>query len=234
VHVVCLLLRACDVSCRCVLELHAIAAKKVEGGGEFAVAMTAEERLRFLQGIKRDPNEYYKMLGTINAETSDCSRPAERASIHESIRSSVGFVKLSRMVLEVLEEWMEGQLRLQAASCEDAGDEAEGMEWTRTLGSVTLDQGRPNEALLMFERVLEFRRRVLPESHPDICKGHVELCAACALLILKGCVFECEEQAMSWAILLWHTVNLEGMRMRLRCGKAFWSAGFACCTRTIL
>ena len=178
-HVVCLRLHAFDVSCRCVLELHAIAAKKVEGGGEFAVAMTAEERLRFLQGIKRDPNEYYKMLGTINAETSDCSRPAERVSIHESIRSSVGFVLLSRMVFGVLEEWMEGQLRVQAASCEEAGDEAEGMEWTRILASVLLDQGRPNEALSMFERVLEFRRRVLPESHPDIGEGHVELCAAC-------------------------------------------------------
>ena len=176
----------------------------MEGGGEFAVAMTAEERLRFLQGIKRDPNEYYKMLGTINAETSDCSRPAERASIHESIRSSVGFVKLSRMVLEVLEEWMEGQLRLQAASCEDAGDEAEGMEWTRTFASMLLDQGRLNEALSMFERVLEFRRRVLPEclpymlpeNHPDIGEGRVELCAACALCVEKCCFFEYDVQAL--------------------------------------
>jgi hypothetical protein len=35
------LLSACDgVVCRCVLELHAIAARKEDGGGEFAVAMT--------------------------------------------------------------------------------------------------------------------------------------------------------------------------------------------------
>ena len=53
-----LLLSACDVVvCRCVLELHAIAARKEEGGGEFAVAMTAEERLRFLRGIKSDYKE---------------------------------------------------------------------------------------------------------------------------------------------------------------------------------
>ena len=54
------LLSACDgVVCRCVLELHAIAAKKEEGGGEFAVAMTAEERLRFLRGIDSSFKEYY-------------------------------------------------------------------------------------------------------------------------------------------------------------------------------
>jgi hypothetical protein len=83
------------------------------------------------------------------------------------------------MVFGVLEEWMEGQLRAQAASCEQAGDEAEGMEWTRILAGVLLDQGRPNEALSMLERVLEFRRRVLPENHPDIGQGRVELFDAC-------------------------------------------------------
>jgi hypothetical protein len=170
---VCLLLRACDVACRCVLELHAIAAKKGEGGGEFAVAMTAEEKLRFLRGIQSNYKEYYEMLGTVNMETSDCSRPADRESIHDGIRGSVGFVLLSRMVFGVLEEWMEGQLRAQAASCEEDGDNADGMEWTETLASVLSDQGRHHEALAMFERALEFRRRVLPENHPKIGEGHV-------------------------------------------------------------
>ncbi len=76
--------------------------------------------------IKRNYKEYCKMLGTVNMETSDCSRLADRVSI--GIRGSVGFVQLSRMVFGVLEEWMEGQLRVQAASCEEAGDDAECME----------------------------------------------------------------------------------------------------------
>ena len=63
------------------MELHAIAARKEEGGGEFAVAMTAEEKMRFLRGIKADYKEYYTMLGTVNAERSECSRPADRLSI---------------------------------------------------------------------------------------------------------------------------------------------------------
>jgi hypothetical protein len=166
------LLSACDgVVCRCVLELHAIAARKEEGGGEFAVAMTAEERLRFLRGIESSHREYYTMLGTVNAETSECSRPADRASIHDSIRSSVGFGKLSRMVFGVLEEWMERQLRAQVASCEEAGEYELTMGWNQTLAMVLLEQGRYADALAMEERVLEFKRRVLPANHLDIGEG---------------------------------------------------------------
>ncbi len=153
------------------LELHAIAAKKDEGGGEFAVAMTDEERLRFLRGIKSDVKEYYTMLGTVNAETSECSRPADRTSIHDGIRSSVGFGKLSRMVFGVLEVWMEGQLRAQVASCEEAGEDVEAMEWNLALAMVFTEQGRHADALEMKERVLEVRRRVLPANHPDIGEG---------------------------------------------------------------
>jgi hypothetical protein len=69
--------------------------------------------MRFLRGA----NEYCKKLGAVNAKASKCSRPADRVSIHDGIRGSVGFGPLSRMVFSVLEEWMEGQLRAQAASC---------------------------------------------------------------------------------------------------------------------
>ena len=34
------------------------------------------------------------------------------------------------------------------------------------------DLGRHEEALEMKEKTLEFRRRVLPENHPDIGDGH--------------------------------------------------------------
>jgi hypothetical protein len=165
-----------------VLELHAIATKKAEGEGEFAVAMTAEERLRFLQGIKADPREYYKMLGTVNAETSECSRGADRDSIHEGIRGSVGFGPLSRMVFGVLEQWMQGQLEAQVSSCVEAGKEEEAMKWTKTLASVLSDQGSYGDALVMQEKVLEFRRRVLPENHPDIGEG---MCIAWYCICLR-------------------------------------------------
>jgi hypothetical protein len=153
---------------RCVLELHAIASKKEEGGGRFAVAMTAQENQRFLRSIEKDYGEYYGMLGRVNAETSDCSRASDRESIHEGIRRSVGFAKLSRMVFGVMEGWMEERLRGQAAASAAAGDEREAMGWSAVLAAITVKQGRFDEAVVLFEAVLKYRQRVLPENHLDI------------------------------------------------------------------
>ena len=47
------------------------------------------------------------------------------------------------------------------------------------LASTYSDLGRHEDALAMEERVLEFRRRVLPEDHPDIGEGHVWGSAGC-------------------------------------------------------
>ena len=150
------------------LELHAIASKKEEGGGRFAVAMTAQENQRFMTGIRYDYKQYYSMLGRVNAEASDCSRAADRESIYEGIRRSVGFGKLSRMVFGVMEGWMEERLRGQAAASAAAGDEKEAVGWNATLAAILLDQGRHDEAVVIWEAVLKHRRRVLPENHPDI------------------------------------------------------------------
>jgi hypothetical protein len=150
-----------------VLELHAIASKKEEGGGRFAVAMTAQENRRFMTGIRRDYKQYYSMLGRVNAEASECSRAADRESIHEGIRRSVGFVKLSRMVFGVMEGWMEEQLRGQAAASAAVGDEEKAMYWKATLANILSEQGRHDEAAVIYEADLKYRRRVLPENHPD-------------------------------------------------------------------
>jgi len=151
-----------------VLELHAIASKKEEGGGRFAVAMTAQENQRFMTGIRRDYNQYYSMLGRVNAEASECSRAADRESIHEGIRRSVGFGKLSRMVFGVMEGWMEERLQGQAAASAAAGDEEGAIVWNATLAAIFDDQGRHDDAFVIHEAVLKYRQRALPENHPHI------------------------------------------------------------------
>jgi hypothetical protein len=161
----CCSLRLC---CRCVLELHAIASKKAEGGGRFAVAMTARENRRFLSGIESNHTQYYSMLGRVNAETSECSRAADRESIHEAIRRSVGFAGLNRMVFGVMEGWMEETLRAQAAASAAAGDDEMAMAWNSTLACVLVLQGRNTEAAGMQEASLKFFRRALPDNHPVI------------------------------------------------------------------
>ena len=47
------------------------------------------------------------------------------------------------------------------------------------LASTYSALGRHKDALAMNERVLEFRRRVLPEDHPHIGEGHVWRSAGC-------------------------------------------------------
>ena len=145
------------------LELHAIAAKKAEGGGSFAVAMTGQEKQRFLDGIRKDAGAYYNMLGTVNVEASDCSRPADRESIHAGIRDSVGFGELGRMVFGVMEGWMVEELEGQVAAKEDVGDEEGAMGWSDSLANVLRDQGRHEEAVVFGERALETARRVFGE-----------------------------------------------------------------------
>jgi hypothetical protein len=54
------------------------------------------------------------------------------------------------------------------------------------LASTYFAFGRHADALAMNERVLEFRRRVLPENHPDIGEGRVGSGAACGVLIVRG------------------------------------------------
>ena len=129
--------------------------------------MTAQENQRFSTGIRRDDKQYYSMLGRVNVETSDCSRAADRESIHEGIRRSVGFGKLSRMVFGVMEGWMEERLRGQAAASAAAGDEEGAMGWNATLGTILREQGRHDEAVVIYEAVVKYRRRVLPENRPD-------------------------------------------------------------------
>jgi tetratricopeptide (TPR) repeat protein len=150
-----------------VLELHAIAVKKAEGGGRFAVAMTAREKQRFLDGISDDTGAYCNMLGRVNVERSECSRVADRESIHAGIRDSVGFGALGRMVFGVMEEWMVEELRAEVAARQRDGNEEGEMRWSGVMGHVLRDQGRHEEAVEFEEKSFEISRRVLSEDDTD-------------------------------------------------------------------
>ena len=63
---------------------------------------------------------------------------------------------------------MEEQLRGQAVASLMAGDKMMVMSWNDTLAATLLDQGRHDEAVAIFEAILKYRRRELPENHPGI------------------------------------------------------------------
>lgn len=155
------------------LELHAIAAKKEEGEAEFAVAMTMEERRRFLKGIQAESKAYLKMLGTVNAERSECSRPTDRESIHAAIRDSIGFAKLNRMLFGVMEEWMELQLLAELAACRKRRHAQEVMGWLLTLGCVYGLQGRHQDAQKMEEELCSYSQLLAaasPENEQELMR----------------------------------------------------------------
>ena len=64
------------------------------------------------------------------------------------------------------------------------------------LASSYSDLGRHVDALAMNEGVLEFRRRVLHENHPDIGEGHVRR-GDCMRTVDCGatCFADCDAQA---------------------------------------
>jgi tetratricopeptide (TPR) repeat protein len=150
---------------RCVLELHAIAGSELSAGGRFEVAMTDKERGRFLTGVRTSTDAYYNMLGRVDAECCDCSRALDRENIREAIRSTVGFLKLNRMVIEVLEGWMEKELRQQlkaAIAVSNSDGQIQNLknlsEWQHTLGTVLHQQGRYDESIALMETCLKLQQ----------------------------------------------------------------------------
>jgi hypothetical protein len=71
------------------------------------------------------------------------------------------------MVFGVMEGWMEERLRGQAVASAAAGDEGGAMGWKESMAQLLTEQGRGDEAAVIFEAVLKYRRRVLPENHPN-------------------------------------------------------------------
>ena len=168
------------------LELHAIAAKKQEGGAEFAVAMTMEERQRFLKGIQTESRAYLNMLGTVNSEKSVCSRPTDQEIIHAVIRDSIGFAKLNRMLFGVMEEWMEVQLLAELAASRKRRHVQEVMGWLFTLGCVYGEQGRHQDAQKMEEELCEYSQLVAAASADENTKesiGVLVVTAHCSVFV---------------------------------------------------
>jgi hypothetical protein len=152
------------VACRCLLELHAIAAKKVEGGGEFEVAMTAAERFRFLRCCKADMDEYYTMLSTLNVDAGvffDSYNLGIREDFKQYYKlsgtvcalatqchtsddceddndkyGSFNFGSPSKMVADLFKEWSEGLLRERILTCQESGQHSEAMQWNEMLMQV--------------------------------------------------------------------------------------------------
>ena len=125
---------------------------------------------------------YVALLGRIDAEKSNCSRAEDRESIHEGIRSSVGFAKLSRMVFGVMEGWLEEQLRKHAAVSAADGNVYDCLALRSALASVLLLKGQHSDAAAMYQEIFDSAQVSLPQNHPQIGALHALPSSLCHCL----------------------------------------------------
>jgi hypothetical protein len=107
----------------------------------------------------------------VNLETSTCSRAADRESIHQSIRDTVGFAKLTRMVFDVLDDWIVGRLRFHintvAQEMEVDGNDMLWCHFSNTLSIVLSQQGRHADSCLVSEGIVQHLKRKLETRAAD-------------------------------------------------------------------
>lgn len=160
--------------------------------------MTAQENHRFLQEVKHDKSSihaYYNMLGSVDAATSQCSRPDDLARIHESIKLTIGFKNLNRMLFEMIEQWMQEQVCAQVASELAQFDESEAMRWNCVLMIILLQQGRFEEAVVLGQHILDHHRR---ENDPEICISMTNLSSAYDALGKFENALKLNEEVLEW------------------------------------
>ncbi|KAH9074469.1 hypothetical protein Ae201684P_022276 [Aphanomyces euteiches] len=127
----------------CVFEVYA----SVVENARFEIAMGRSQKASFLQDIQ-DDGAFYKMLSTIQSEKSETTIPSDRDNIFQLIRDEVGFVKLDRMVFEVLEKWM---LRTVDQQIEQAADVLSRAGWLMVKGSLLRKKGQYVEAVDVYQ-----------------------------------------------------------------------------------
>lgn len=159
--------------------------------------MTAQENHRFLQEMKHNEfiHSYFNMLGNVDAATSQCSRSEDLARIHESIKMTIGFEKLNRMIFEMIERWMQEQVCAQVASELAQFNESEAMRWNCVLMIILLQQGRFEEAVVLGQRILDYHRR---ENDPEICISMTNLSSAYDALGKFENALKLNEEVLEW------------------------------------
>jgi tetratricopeptide (TPR) repeat protein len=135
---------------RCILELHAISTKISDGGGRFEITMPAHSRESLLKETSVDASKYFNLLSNVAAEYSVCSREADKKSIHDAIRDTIGFDALNRSIFSVICNWIIGQL--QALTSEMKVTNPLGsVQRLKAMGTVLYEMGRYSEALHVFQ-----------------------------------------------------------------------------------
>jgi tetratricopeptide (TPR) repeat protein len=122
-----------------------------ESGGRFEIAMPPHSRESFLQATSADLSKYFSLLSSVAAEQSNCSREADKESIHKAIRESIGFDGLNRSIYSVMTNWIIAQIQSLAGDMQHANSSAS-VQRMKALGTILCETGRYHEALRVFQQ----------------------------------------------------------------------------------
>ncbi|CAK5234476.1 unnamed protein product [Aphanomyces euteiches] len=154
----------------CVFEVYA----SVVENARFEIAMGRSQKASFLQDIQ-DDGAFYKMLSTIQSEKSETTIPSDRDNIFQLIRDEVGFVKLDRMVFEVLEKWM---LRTVDQQIEQAADVLSRAGWLMVKGTLLRMKSDYGDAAIVFRSAHDIYLCGKGPDCPDAWKALADTAAA--------------------------------------------------------
>jgi hypothetical protein len=120
---------------------------------------------QFLEDVRNDPdNSIDRMLGTIQAEKSQCFGEDDRKRIFSVIRETVGFSKIDSMVFEQYRDWV---ISVAMDALENCIDDLERLHLLRVVGMLYLGQGKYREAAPFLNECFEKRTSILGENHLD-------------------------------------------------------------------
>jgi tetratricopeptide (TPR) repeat protein len=160
----------------CILELYACCSSSA--ACRFDVALPEAQRLQLAQDLAYRADAFYEFLGSVNSESSECSRESDRESIFAAVCASVGFAGLDAVVRRTLAAWMVRQLQLRIDGARAVGDDVEMADWLDALGGLYREQGMHDDAVRLLEEAVEKSKRVHGPEHVNCLVSMTHLAAA--------------------------------------------------------
>jgi tetratricopeptide (TPR) repeat protein len=126
----------------CILELFAC----VNSRSRFQVAMPPDQYQSIFDFSSHLLDDYADMLSKVQCEKSQCSRDEDRVRIFETVRASIGFLAMDRLVFDTLGGWMLQQLNAKKLDYYQKGDMVVGAKLSRKVVVLLNTLGRHFDA----------------------------------------------------------------------------------------
>ena len=91
-------------------------------------------------------DDYLNMLSKVQCENSQCSREEDRVRIFETVRASIGFLAMDRLIFDTLGGWLLSQLNTKKQSYYEQGSLVLGVSMSRKITTMLNALGRHFDA----------------------------------------------------------------------------------------